>query len=256
MKKHFNTLIVRRPCAAMVDGITSADLGKPNYELALEQHNNYIEVLKTCDVQVEILDEMPEFPDSTFIEDVAVCTEKCAIVTNPGAASRNGETAGIEQVLSKYYKNIEQIQSPGTLEGGDIMMVGNHYYIGISARTNHAGADQLISILGKYGMTGSKVELNEVLHLKTGLSYLENNNLLVAGEFLKHEAFKDFNKIIINPAEAYSANSIWVNNTILTPKGYPNTLKQLKNLDYRIVELDLSEFRKLDGGLSCLSLRF
>ncbi len=256
MTNRFTTAIVRKPCPEMAKGITTANLGTPDYEKALVQHEKYVESLEKCGLKVRVLEAMNNFPDSVFIEDVSLCTPHCAIVTNPGAESRNGEIAEMKQVLSDYFKNIEEIKFPGTLDGGDVMMVGNHYYIGISDRTNDEGAGQLIRILEKYGMTGSKVSMSEMLHLKTGVNYLENNNILAAGEFVENPLFKDFNKTIIDNEEAYAANSLWINDTVLVPKGFPDTLDKIKGLGYKTIEVDVSEYRKLDGGLSCLSLRF
>lgn len=252
----FKQAIVRRPCSNMVKGITSAKLGYPSYNLALKQHDQYMSALNKCGLHIEILDPDENFPDSTFIEDVALCTPKCAIITLPGAESRKGETKGIEQTLGKYYEKIESISTPGTIEAGDIMMVGNRYYIGISARTNHYGADEMIKILELYGYEGIKVPLNEFLHLKTGLSYLEDNNLLISGEFLEAPLFDDFNKIPINHPESYAANSLWINGTVIIPDGFPETKRKIRNAGYEIIAVDVSEFQKLDGGLSCLSLRF
>lgn len=252
----FKNVIVKKPCKAMLDGITTANLGKPDYELAMKQHDFYIETLKKCGVNVTVLEADEKYPDSCFVEDVALCTRKCAIITNPGAASRNGEQKDMAKVLSKFYEHIEYIKNPGTVEAGDIMMVGDHFYIGLSTRTNQNGADQMISILRKYGLDGSVVPLKKVLHLKTGLSYIENNNLLICGEFIENPVFKDFNKIIVPQEEAYGANSIWVNGHVLVPAGYPKTQKAIEALGYTVHVVDTSEFRKLDGGLSCLSLRF
>ncbi|HCY84580.1 MAG TPA: N(G),N(G)-dimethylarginine dimethylaminohydrolase, partial [Desulfobacteraceae bacterium] len=162
----------------------------------------------------------------------------------------------ITGVLKKYYNAIEHIQAPGTLEGGDVMMVGHHYYIGLSERTNRAGADQLIAALVKYGMTGSVVEMNEMLHLKTGLAYLEDNILLVAGEFTDKAEFKDFRRIEIPEAEGYAANCIRVNDHVIVPEGYPETRAKIEAAGLNVLTCDTSEFKKLDGGLSCLSLRF
>jgi dimethylargininase len=257
--KMFKNAIVKRPSKSMVQGITSApELGKPNYELALKQHDAYIEALKECGALVTVLEADEAFPDSCFVEDVAVLSNKCAIITNPGAKSRNEETKGIIDTIKKFYTEdkIEYITNPGTLEGGDVMMVGNHFFIGLSARTNKEGAKQFIEALNKHGLTGSIVSLEKVLHLKTGLAYLENNNLLVAGEFVEKEEFKEFNKIIISEDESYSANCIWVNDKVIVPYGYEKTQKAIEAAGYEVVLVDTSEYRKLDGGLSCLSLRF
>lgn len=252
----FKNAIVRTPCPEMIQGLTSASLGKPDYDLALSQHAKYVEALQSCGLEVKVLEADSLFPDSTFVEDVALCTHACAIVTNPGAPSRKGEKLEMEAVLHDFYDRVESITSPGTLDAGDVMMVGNRFYIGISDRSNEAGADQLIRILEKYGMTGSRVPLRDMLHLKSGLSYLELNKLLVTGEFIKHPAFSEFHRIEVDPDEAYAANSLWVNDSVLVPAGFPRTLDKIQEAGCRTLVLDVSEFQKLDGGLSCLSLRF
>lgn len=256
MNRIFTNAIVRKPCPEMVYGLTTSDLGQPDYLKALEQHSAYVDILKHCGLQVTVLESDSSYPDSTFIEDVALCTSKCAVITNPGAASRNGEKYEIKPVLQQFFNCIEEITNPGTLDAGDVMMVDDHFYIGISQRTNHDGAEQLISILQKYGFTGSKVPLNEMLHLKTGLSYLENNTLLVSGEFVHNPGFEKYSGIIVNENEQYAANSLWINGNVLVPKGFSETRNKIEKAGYTTIETDVSEFRKLDGGLSCLSLRF
>ena len=252
----FKNAIVRKPCPEIIEGLTSASLGKPDYSKALDQHKEYVDALRSCGLDVKILEADSRFPDSVFVEDVALCTSGCAIVTNPGAPSRNSEKLEMEAVLQSFYKHIETIEAPGTLDAGDVMMVGKHFYIGISQRTNTPGADQLIGILERYGLSGSKVPLYEMLHLKSGLSYLEQNNLLISGEFIRQPAFENFQKIEVDPHESYAANSLWVNSTVLVPDGYPLTREKIEQAGYKTKVLDVSEFRKLDGGLSCLSLRF
>lgn len=255
----FKNVIVRRPAKSLVEGITSApELGKPDYELALKQHDAYIDALKACGVQVTVLEALEEYPDSCFVEDTAVLTKKCAIISNPGADTRRGESALMVDTIKKFYNDdqIEYIKSPGTMEGGDVMMVGDHFYIGLSARTNEEGCRQFKEALAKYGYTCSVVSLEEVLHLKTGVNYIENNNMLASGEFIEKEDFKSFNKIIVPIEEAYGANCIWVNDTVIVPEGYPTVEKGVRDAGYKVIVTDTSEYRKLDGGLSCLSLRF
>ena len=255
----FQNVIVRRPCRAMVEGITSnPQLGKPDYEKALHQHDTYIEALKQCGVNVTVLPADERYPDSCFVEDPAVITRKCAIITNPGAESRNGEKDEIIGAIREFFPEdkIEYIVAPGTLEGGDVMMVGDHFYVGRSARTNEEGIRQFIAILNKHGLTGSEVPLTEVLHLKTGVNYLENGNMLVSGEFVEKEDFAKYNRIEIPEEEAYAANCIWVNGTVIVPMGFPAVEAAVKNAGYPVILVDTSEYRKLDGGLSCLSLRF
>jgi len=240
----------------MINGLTDANLGKPDYELAFVQHKQYVEVLKSCRLKVEVLDADENYPDSCFVEDVALCTPHCAILTRPGAESRRGETVAMQKVLESYYRNIELISAPGTLDAGDVMMVGKHYFIGLSKRTNKAGASQLIAVLEKHGMIGSTVKLEEVLHLKTGVAYLENNNMVVCGEFISKPAFGQYNLIEIPEDESYAANCIWVNGRVIMPSGFPVTKNLIHDVGYPVIEVDMSEFQKLDGGVSCLSLRF
>jgi dimethylargininase len=205
---------------------------------------------------VTILDGDNRYPDSTFVEDTALLTPNCAIITNPGAPSRRGEIKEMSRVLTDHYQYIEFIKSPGTVDAGDIMVVGSHYYVGTSERTNKEGANQVIKILEKYGLTGSPVHLRDVLHLKTGVAYLEKNTLLAAGEFIDKEEFTGFNIIPIKDDEAYAANSIWVNDVVIMPSGYPKTQTAIEEAGYKILTVDTSEFRKVDGGVSCLSLKF
>ena len=252
----FSNAIVRKPCRNIIQGLTTANLGIPDYEKAVAQHEFYVSTLKDCGLKVEVLKADENYPDSTFVEDVALLTPHCAIITNPGASSRRGEIIGIKKIVQKYYTAVEEILSPGTVEAGDIMMVGSHFYIGLSNRTNLNGAEQIIRILKQYGMSGSVIKLEKVLHLKTGLAYLENNNLVVCGEFLNNPEFKKFNIIDIPEEESYAANCVWINGKVLIPRDYPITRLKIRAAGYSIVEVDVSEFRKLDGGLSCLSLRF
>jgi dimethylargininase len=252
----FTNAIVRRPAPSLRNGLTSSDLGKPDYIKALGQHIKYTETLKQLGLNVEVLPENDFYPDSTFIEDVALCTSSFAVITSPGAVSRRGETYNMRQVLSEYFSIIEEISLPGTLESGDIMMAGDHFYIGISQRTNNEGADQMIRILENHGMTGSKVYLGKMLHLKSGTSYLENNTMLISGEFIGKKEFEKYNRIVVSEEESYAANSLWINGKVLVPAGFPGTREKIEEAGYETITIDVSEFRKVDGGLSCLSLRW
>ena len=240
----FKNAIVRRPGHSLVNGITSApELGKPDYRLAIKQHDAYIEALRFCGVEVTVLQADERFPDSCFVEDVVVVTKKFAVIANPGASSRKGEEKEIIEVIKKFYNNLEYIKEPGILEGGDVMIVKDHFYIGLSRRTNREGAKQLIKTLEKYGMSGSIVEISEMLHLKSGLAYLEDDVLLVTGEFTNNVEFKKFNKIMIDEEETYSANCIRVNDYVLVPAGYPKTKEKIETAGFKTIVVDTFEYR-------------
>ena len=252
----FSKAIVRQPGNSLVNGITTAGLGAPDYELALKQHGQYIDALEQCGLEVTVMPADENYPDGLFIEDAALVMSGCAVSTRPGASERRGEVGKVASELLSFYEQVEAIEAPGTLDAGDIMMVGQHFYIGLSERSNQAGAEQLIEILKAHGYSGSMVAFSEALHLKSSVSYLENNRLVITGELCDKPAFAEFDHIVIAADEAYAANCVWINNRVLVASGYPNTSKLIADLGYEVIELDVSEFRKLDGGLSCLSLRF
>lgn len=252
----FTHAIVRTPGRSMVSGITAANLGTPDYKKALTQHRQYTCALQACGLQVQVLEADEDFPDSTFVEDVAVLTPHCAVITRPAAPSRLGEIARIRPVLARHFSRIEQIPAPGTLDGGDVMQVGEHVYIGLSLRTNQAGAEQLITILQRYGMAGSIIPVTEFLHLKTGVTWVGGNRLLAAGEFIERPEFANFDIQPVDVTDAAAANCLRINDSILVPAGFPRVRALLEPLAERVIEIDISEYTKLDGGLTCLSLRF
>ena len=252
----FTRAILRKPGKSMIKGLRSADLGIPDYDLALGQHAAYARALQLCGLETIMLDADERYPDSVFVEDTALLTSAGAIITRPGAETRRGEVVEMKEILAGHFDKIYEVTEPGSVDAGDIMMVGSHFFIGLSERTNREGADQIISFLEKHGMTGSIIELVSILHLKTGVSYLENNYLVATGELLDKPDFKKFHVLKVEKAESYAANCIWVNGNVLIPAGYPRALKNIHEAGYNTIEVDVSEFRKLDGGLSCLSLRF
>jgi dimethylargininase len=252
----FTKAIVRTPGQSIISGVTTADLGKPDYHNALQQHKKYIEALQSCGLEVTVMPPDEDYPDSTFVEDCAVLTERCAIIGTLGVHSRKGEEASVEEILRKQCLNIAHIKEPGTLEGGDVLRVGDHFYIGITGRTTLDGAGQLLSVLKDLGYTASMVRVNRVLHLKTGAGYLGDNHIVVAGEFINDPTFSGLKTIVIDDEESYAANCIRVNDHVLVPAGYGKSKKKIEDAGFSVIEIDVSEFRKIDGGISCLSLRY
>lgn len=245
--------IIRKPGKNFADGITDSGLEKPVFEKALKQHAAYCEALKYCGLELTILEADEKYPDGCFVEDTAVVTEKAAIITNPGAASRRGEVEKIAEILSRY-KKTEYISLDGFVEGGDVMKLGNHYYIGISGRTNENGARQLSVILSKHGYSTSFIPVKNILHLKTGITHIGQNNFIAIEDFTNH--FKQFNITQVDQDESYAANCLFINDFLLVPIGYPKMKNRIMKLGYKLLEIEMSEFEKMNGGLTCLSLLF
>jgi len=254
----FRRAIVRSPAENFADGLTTADLGKPDFGLALAQHEAYCRALEACGLEVLRLPPDKEYPDSTFVEDTAVLTARSAFLCRPGAPSRSGEVAGVRDTIHRFYPVVHEIQAPGTLDGGDICEAGSHFFIGISHRTNEEGANQLARFLAADGYTSSTVDIRamrSILHLKSGIAYLDNNDLVVMEELAGREEFGGCNLIRVAAAESYACNCLLVNERVLVPSGFPRVTAELESRGYNVLALHMSEFRKMDGGLSCLSLR-
>ena len=249
----YSKAILRRPGRNFAEGITTANLGKPDFEKALEQHSAYCDALTACGLELIVLEADERYPDGCFVEDTAIVTSEVAVITRPGAESRMGEEAEISEILSEFRK-IETVKLPGTLDGGDVLRVENHFFIGISGRTNRDGARQLSAMLSKYGYTASETEVGSGLHLKSGIAYLGKGNFITVEGFSKMAGSSGI--IISDQEESYSANCLPVNDFLLIPGGFPKSKKKIVELGYIIIELDMSEFRKMDGGLTCLSLLF
>lgn len=255
MKNMFTKAIVKRPAKTFANGITTSNLGKPDYTLALKQHDAYCDALIRCGLELTILEAYPNFPDSCFVEDTAVVTKKFGVITRPGDKSRLGETEAIEEILNPLLK-LHYIEKPGTLDGGDIMQADHKFYIGLSDRTNLEGAKQLSKILEDYHYDVYTIPVCNMLHFKTGVNYLGDKNIILHESFRSVNDLSSYHQIIVEPDEEYAANALRVNNFVLVPSGFPKTKAAIENLGYKTIELELSEFQKMDGGLSCLSLRF
>ena len=250
----FTHAIVRKPGTNFAQGITSSNLGKPDYDRMIRQHQDYIQALEYLGMDIIALEAEPDFPDAYFVEDVAVITPEVAVITNPGADARKGEQDSIEPVLVQFRPTL-RIQAPGTVEGGDVLIADQHLFIGISERTNLDGATQLGRILEDYGYTWASVEIAAGLHLKSGVNYVGEGTLLICENFAERDEFASFRKILVPSNETYAANTLWINDHLVMPHGFPETKKRLVYLGMPIIELNVSEAQKMDGGLTCMSLR-
>jgi len=256
---HFTRAIVRPPAATFAAGITSSGLGPPDLALALEQHEAYCRTLERLGLSLVRLPPDPGFPDSTFVEDAAIVTSRGAILTRPGAPSRVGEVTALGAALGQWFPELDRITAPGTVDGGDVCEAGEHFFIRVSDRTNAEGAAQLAAWLAAHGFGSSTIDLREVpglLHLKTGLAWLGGRRLLAVGGVARHEALRAWEVVEVPKGEEYAANCIRVNDAVLVARGFPKTAALLRAMGHEVVELDMSEYRKMDGGLSCLSVRW
>jgi dimethylargininase len=252
----FTHAIVRTPGSNFAQGLTSVDLGVPRYDQVLAQHARYCEALQACGLAITTLDADLDHPDSTFVEDTAVLTAHSAILTRPGARSREGEVAAMRPVIRSFFPITLEIEAPGTVDGGDICEAEDHFFLGVSHRTNEEGTRQLADHLGSAGYTSSVIDvrgMNSILHLKSGISYIGDNTLVVMDEMA--ELFAGYELVRVGSEESYAANCVRVNERALVAAGYPRLWAELNARGLHPLELEMSEFQKMDGGLSCLSLR-
>jgi dimethylargininase len=251
--------IVRTPGANFATGLTTVDLGAPDLERTLKQHEAYCQALESCGLDLIRLASDEEHPDSTFVEDTAILTARGAVITRPGAPSRLGETNHIGPLLRDYFSNIHLIEEPGTVDGGDICEAGERFFIGISLRTNEHGARQLAGFLESFGYSSSLIDVrgvSNILHLKSGMAYLGGQRLVAIEPLRGIKEFSSYDLICLDSSEAYAANCLVINDKVLIADGFPATKRELEHRGYQTIALDMSEFQKMDGGLSCLSLRF
>ncbi len=255
----FTHALLRLPGANFAAGLTQSAEGAPNPELALEQHRAYCEALSDCGLSLTVLPADPAYPDGCFVEDTALVTERGAIITRPGAPSRRGEVDVIEAALKGLFPGIPRISAPGTVDGGDVCEADGHFLIGLSARTNEAGAMELARLLEGFGYRTDILDfrkLRELLHVKTGIAYLGEGRLLATESVPRDPAFALYEIVEVPTAERYAANALRVNDHVLVAAGYPKTRAAIEALGFDVIAIEMSEFRKLDGGLSCLSLRW
>jgi dimethylargininase len=182
-----------------------------------------------------------------------------AIVARPGAPSRRGETAAVREALRHFFDEIDAIAEPGMLDGGDVCAAGEHVFIGLSARTNEEGARQLAGCLAASGLTSALVDVREVsglLHLKSGLAWVGGRRLVAIDALRGHPALEGWDVARVPRDEEYAANCVLLGERVLVPAGFPQAAALVQSLGLHPLALDMSEFRKQDGGLSCLSLRF
>ena len=255
----FTRAIVRPPSDTFANGLTSGTLGPPDVSKARAQHEAYRHALERAGLHVTQLDESREFPDATFVEDVAVITGSAAMLTRPGAVTRQGEVDLMREALTWSGLAVDEIVAPATLDGGDVCDADGHFFIGLSERTNAEGAEQLARWLARNGRASTIVDargVDSLLHFKSGFAYIGDGTMVAAGALTNHPAFGQYRVLPVVPEEASAANCVRINSLVLVPDGFPKVADALADAGFNLDIVDVSEFQKMDGGLSCLSLRF
>jgi dimethylargininase len=250
----FTRAIARQPATNASEGLTTAGLGPPDSERMLAQHRDYVRILESLGLKVTVLDSDEHFPDGCFVEDSAVVTREVAVITRSGAPSRRGEEVAIEPLLAAH-RPIARIVAPGSVDGGDVLVMGERVLIGLSTRTNDEGARQLTDILEAGGMHCITLATGGGLHLKSSVNALGDDRLLVTQEFSECTELSGFERVRIPADESYAGNSLWVNDYVIVPAGFPVTRELIERIGIETIETQVSEFRKMDGGLTCLSIR-
>ncbi|WP_341367191.1 arginine deiminase-related protein [Yoonia sp. BS5-3] len=253
----FSHAISRKPSRSSVDGLRAVNVGAPDLARFEQHHADYVAALRSTGAEVTVLDAMEEFPDSVFVEDAALCLQEGAVIMRPGAPTRLGEAREMAPHLETLYSEVVCIEGPGFIEGGDILTTEREILIGLSARTDKAGVDEFIRLVDRWRYAVRVVDTPpDVLHFKTDCSLLDGETILATKRLDRSGCFKGYNVIHTADGEEACANSIRFNNLVIMPAGFPRTRDQLLAAGYEIREIGNSEAAKLDGGMSCLSLRF
>lgn len=222
---------------------------------AQAQHRQYEQLLAELGCRLVRLPAKPDLPDSVFVEDAAVVLDELAVITRPGAASRRAETASVADAL-KPYRKLFHIEPPGTLDGGDVLRVGKTLYVGRSERSNREGIEQLRRVIARFGYAVIPVEIHGCLHLKSAVTRVAENTLLINRAWVDAAAFQHLRLIDVAPTEPFAANALLIGNTVVYPEAFPETRELLEKQGLRIRTVDASELAKAEGGVTCCSLIF
>ena len=233
--------------------ITHIERTPIDLDIAREQHHQYVHALKQIGCDVLELPAEADLPDSVFVEDTAFILPHAAVITRPGADSRKPETVSIIQALSPHIKLIH-LQEPATLDGGDVLVVGKRIFIGISTRSNQDAIDQLDALLKEDGYTITGVQLHDCLHLKSAVTRVDDNTLLINKNWVDIHHFEQYELIEVDPSEPHAANCLPIGDSIIYPTSFPKTDARLKERGYKIINVDVAELAKAEGAVTCCSL--
>lgn len=253
----FTHAISRTPAHSITHGLRAADSGNPDPATFLAEHKAYVDALRETGAEVTVLDPLEAFPDSVFVEDAALCVGGKAIALRPGAPSRFGETAAIRPALEAAFGDVIDLGGDGFVDGGDILVTEREALVGLSARTDAAGCAALEPVLASLGYTLRQVNTPpEILHFKTECGLLDAETIFATKALAATGCFAGYRVIEAPDGEEAVANLIRFNDTVFISSGHPRTHDLLTAKGYKVVDLSTGEAAKVDGGLSCMSLRF
>ncbi len=252
MPHSFTHALVRPPATSFTQALSSQHL-PINLEIARAEHAEYCQALNAAGLAVEILAPDERYPDSCFMQDPALVIQEHAIIGRMGAPSRAGETELAAEALAARFP-LSHITEPGTLEGGDVMVLPGRVLVGESARTNAAGIQQLRTILAPLGLPVVSVPVSGYLHLLSAAEYVGENILLATPDFAAQPAFAGLDVIVVPPEEAYAVNVLAIGNNVILPAGYPRVAELLHARGLDLLPVPMSQFAAADGGVTCLSL--
>jgi dimethylargininase len=250
-------IAITRPVSETIDRceLTNLERVPINLKRAIVQHKIYEETLRSLGVEVLALPKEPDLPDAVFVEDAAVVLDECAIITRPGADSRLPETESVARALAPY-RSLFSIQAPGRLDGGDVLVAGKRIWVGLATRSNQSALDQMQSSLEPYGYVVRGVPVQGCLHLKSAVTRVAEDTLLINPAWADPVNFPGMKFIEVDPAEPYGANALMVGETILYQPAYPKTILRLEANGIHPLLVDQSELAKAEGALTCCSLLF
>jgi dimethylargininase len=233
--------------------ITHIDRHPIDVSVAQAQHHGYVQALKELGYAVLELPAEQDLPDSVFVEDTAVVLPEVALITNPGADSRKPETESIAQAL-RPYRDLVFIESPGSLDGGDVLVLGKEICVGLSTRSNIDAIQQMNQLLGKYGYKAQSVEMHDCLHLKSAVTRVDDKTLLINRKWVDVEYFEGFDLIDVDESEPFAANCLPVGDSIVFPVAFPKTTAKLTARGYKLKPVMVDELAKAEGAVTCCSL--
>ena len=235
--------------------LTHLDRQPIDLDLARVQHLEYEVALRELGCEVISLAAEPDLPDSVFVEDVALVFDEVAIITRPGADSRKPEAESIARALAPY-RTLFTIEAPGTLDGGDVLHVGKTVYIGLSSRSNRSAVEQTHKFLAPYSYPVKGVEVTGCLHLKSAVTQVSDDTLLINPAWVDRSIFGEMKFIEVDENEPSAANAVWIGNAVIYPSSFPKTQRRLEEAGLRVKIVDATEVAKAEGAVTCCSLIF